>query len=216
MSKIKMLFCSLLCLNLAFAQVQNMKKDDFFKAVKESNIDKIQYFLEGGFDINAKDERGRNAILIATYKDDVKLVKFLYQNGGDVNDRDENLNSAFLYAGANGKLEILKIIHKKAKVNSVFNRFGGNALIPACEKGHFETAKFLLENTDINVNHVNNLSWTALLEVLILGDGSKKYVDITRLLLEHKADKNIKDNQGKTAIDYAKERGFKEIEKLFR
>ena len=139
MSKIKMLFCSLLCLNLAFAQVQNMKKDDFFKAVKESNIDKIQYFLEGGFDINAKDERGRNAILIATYKDDVKLVKFLYQNGGDVNDRDENLNSAFLYAGANGKLEILKIIHKRAKVNSVFNRFGGNALIPACEKGHFET-----------------------------------------------------------------------------
>ena len=215
MNKAKIFFSSIFCLNLLFSQVINMK-DDFFKAVKEADIKKIEYFLDNGFDINTKDERGRNAILIATYKNDVSLVEFLYKKGGDVNERDDSLNSAFLYAGANGQLEILKTIYKKAKVNSVFNRFGGNALIPACEKGYFETAKFLLENTDINVNHVNNLSWTALLEVLILGDGSSKYVEITKLLLKHGADKNIRDKQGKRAIDYAKERGFKEIEKLLR
>ena len=35
-----------------------------------------------------------------------------------------------------------------------------------------------IENTDINVNHINNLSWTALLEVTILGNDSINYQEI--------------------------------------
>ena len=51
---------------------------------------------------------------------------------------------------------------------AIRNRYGGNALIPACERGHVDTVKFLL-TTDIDVDHVNNLGWTCLLEAIILG-----------------------------------------------
>jgi hypothetical protein len=50
------------------------------------------------------------------------------------------------------------------------NRYGGTALIPACHYGHVETVRLLL-GTAIDVDHVNNLGWTALLEAVILGDG---------------------------------------------
>jgi uncharacterized protein len=34
--------------------------------------------------------------------------------------------------------------------------------------------------TSIDVNQVNDLGWTALLEAVILGDGSKRYQQIGR------------------------------------
>ncbi|MDQ0202003.1 hypothetical protein J2S10_005214 [Neobacillus ginsengisoli] len=34
-------------------------------------------------------------------------------------------------------------------------------MIPASEHGYVDVVKLLLDNTDIDVNHVNNLGWTA-------------------------------------------------------
>lgn len=204
-----------ICLLLFFLQqgFADMR-DDFFRALEQKDIKRMKILLDKGFDINTQNNQKQNPILLATYANDIELVQFLYDNGADVNARDRNLNSAFLYAGANGQLEILKIIYKKAKVNEVFNYYGGNALIPACERGHVETVKFLLESTNIDVNHINNLQWTALLEVVILGNDSANYVEITKLLLKHGANKYIKDSRGLRAIDYAKQKGFSNIVKL--
>lgn len=188
--------------------------DNFFAAVHKGNINLVSQYLKNGIDINMQDNKKRTALMIATYDNNVKMVKLLVENGADVNIQDENLNSPFLYAGARGLLDILKLLYKKADTINVLNIYGGNALIPACEKGHLETVRFLLENTDINVNHVNRLSWTALLEVVILGNDSYNYAEIVKLLLKHGADKNIKDNRGNDALYYAKTKGFKNIEKL--
>ena len=187
---------------------------DFFNAVHRGDINAVSKYIKNGIDINIQDNRKRTALMIAVYKNDINMVKLLVNNNADVNIQDENLNSPFLYAGARGLLDILKLLYKKADSINVLNIYGGNALIPACEKGHLETVRFLLENTDINVNHINKLSWTALLEVVILGNDSKNYVEIVKLLLKHGADKNIKDNNGNDALYYAKTKGFKNIEKL--
>ncbi len=40
----------------------------------------------------------------------------------------------------------------------------------------------------MDVNHVNRLGWTALIEAIILGDGSQKYADIVTLLIDGGAD----------------------------
>ena len=78
------------------------------------------------------------------------------------------------------------------------NRYGGTGLIPACHYGHLETVKLLL-TTKIDVNHVNNLGWTALLEAVILGDGGPTHTEIVRLLLAHGANPKIADREGVTA-----------------
>ncbi|MEI0447844.1 ankyrin repeat domain-containing protein [Brachyspira intermedia] len=189
-------------------------RNDFFSAVHSGDIKSVKEYIEMGINVNLQDERKRTPLMIATYKNDVKMVKLLVDNDANVNIQDEKLNSPFLYAGANGMLDIVKLTYKKADTRNVLNIFGGNALIPACEKGHLGTVKFLLENTDIDVNHINHLSFTALLEVTILGNDNLNYVEIVKLLLEHGADKTIKDKNGHDALYYAKARNLKNIEKL--
>jgi ankyrin repeat protein len=93
------------------------------------------------------------------------------------------------------------------------NRYGGTALIPACHYGHIETVKLLL-GTAIDVNHVNRLGWTALLEAVILGDGGPAHAEIVRLLLAHKADPNLADREGVTPLAHARRRNYAEMARL--
>ena len=50
-----------------------------------------------------------------------------------------------------------------------------------------------LLKTKIDVDHVNGLGWTALLEAVILGDGSKRYQQIVDLLVKGGANVNLAD-----------------------
>ncbi|MSP75878.1 MAG: ankyrin repeat domain-containing protein [Rhodospirillaceae bacterium] len=150
------------------------------------------------------------ALLDATRRNDIEAARRLITAGADVNAQDENRDSAFLLAGAEGRLEILKLALQAGADLRSTNRYGGTALIPACHHGHIETVRELLK-TAIDVNHVNRLGWTALLETVILGDGGPAYVEITRLLVAHKADLNLADKRGVTPLAHARQRGYRQI-----
>ena len=60
--------------------------------------------------------------------------------------------------------------------------------------------------TPIDINHVNRLGWTALLEAVILGNGGAGHTEVVRLLVEAGADRSIRDPNGKTALDIAREK----------
>lgn len=87
------------------------------------------------------------------------------------------------------------------------NRYGGNALIPACHHGHPETVRELLA-TAIDVNHVNRLGWTALLETIVLSDGGPVHRDILAQLIAAGADVNIADGEGVSPLAHARQRGY--------
>ena len=89
---------------------------------------------------------------------------------------------------------------------SLRNRYGGNALIPACERAHVETVKLLL-TSGIDVDHVNDLGWTCLLEIVILGDGGPRHQEVARLVLAAGADPNLADRDGVTPLAHARAKG---------
>lgn len=188
--------------------------EQLFKVVESKEIDRVRDLLDKGVDINAQDIQGRTAIMIATYANDVAMVKVLIAEGADVDIQDNMLNNPFLYAGAEGYMEILKLMIAAGADPTITNRYGGVALIPASEHGYVEVVKELLTNTKTDVNHVNNLGWTALLEAIILNDGSEKQQQTIRLLIEHGADVNLADKDGVTPLEHAREKGYKEIEEI--
>lgn len=96
------------------------------------------------------------------------------------------------------------------------NRYGGNALIPACERGHVDTVRLLLERSKVDVNHINNLGWTGLLEAVILSDGGPRHIEIVRLLFDAGADPNIADKDGVTPLQHARERRYDAIAALIK
>lgn len=188
----------------------------FIAAAAEGDNDKVLQLLQEGADINATDGSGRTAVLAATRNNRADTVKALIQQGADINIRDNSLDNVLLYAGASGYLEIVKLAIDAGADTKLTNRFGGTALIPASERGHVEVVRELLTNSDVDVNHINNLQWTALLEAVILGDGGERHQNIVQLLIDHGADVNIGDGDGVTPLQHAQKRGFKEIESILR
>jgi ankyrin repeat protein len=87
------------------------------------------------------------------------------------------------HGGHNRRLEILRMILATGRANLAdTNRYGGPALIPAAHHGHPEVVRELLK-TAIDVNHVNRLGWTALLETIILSDGGPVHQEILAQLI---------------------------------
>jgi hypothetical protein len=93
------------------------------------------------------------------------------------------------------------------------NRYGGTALIPAAERGHVDTVRTLIA-AGVDVDHVNKLGWTALLEAIILSDGGTRHQLIVQLLVAVGANVNLADREGVTPLQHARSRGYKEIEKI--
>lgn len=188
--------------------------EQLLRAAEQGKTDTVSQLIKDGANIDTQDSSGRTPIMIATYQNDLETAKVLIEAGADVNIRDDMKNNPFLYAGAEGYLDILKLTIAAGADPSITNRFGGTALIPASEHGYTEVVKELLTNTNIDVNHINNLGWTALMEAIILSDGSKKQQETIQLLIKHGADVNIPDNNQVSPLQHARKMGFDEIEKI--
>jgi ankyrin repeat protein len=198
----------------SFAKGEEKVNEQLFRAAKRGEADIVKKLIENGADINAQNSNGQTATMIATYHNDFKTAKVLIEAGADVNIRDHMKNNPFLYAGAEGLIDILELTIKAGADPSITNRYGGTALIPASEHGYVDVVKELLNHTEIDVNHVNNLGWTALLEAIVLNDGNEKQQQTVQLLIDNGADVNLPDHENVTPLQHARERGFKEIEEI--
>jgi len=167
--------------------------------------------IADGADINLQDARGRTPVMAATHANRVETVGALISAGADINVRDNLKDNPFLYAGAEGLLDILLLTIAAGADTRITNRFGGTALIPAAERGHVAVVETLLTRTDVDINHINNLGWTALLEAIVLSDGGPRHQRIVQLLIDHNADLTIADKDGVTPLEHARRRGFAEI-----
>jgi ankyrin repeat protein len=192
----------------------NTLNEQLIRAAESGDTAAVLQSLAAGADINVRDARGRTPVMAATHAQQEQTVKALIDAGADINLRDNSLDNPFLYAGAEGFLDILKLTIAAHADTKLTNRYGGTALIPASERGHVGVVEELLLHTDVDVNHVNNLGWTALLEAIILSDGGERHQQIVQLLVDHGADITIADKNGITPLQHARRRGFSAIERI--
>src|SRR5690606_19654673 len=166
--------------------------------------------LAEGQDIEAQDERGATALLIAAHADALAAAEVLVAAGADVNAKDRIADTPYLYAGAEGRTEILRLLLANGADLKDTNRYGGTALIPAAEKGHPDNVRLLLA-AGVDPDHVNDLGWTALLEAIVLSNGGPVHQEIVALLIAGGADVNLADGNGMSPLALARQRGFAEI-----
>lgn len=182
-------------------------EQQLLKAATENDTAGIREALTAGAKIETRDADGRTPLMAATYHNHVNAARLLIDHGANVNAQDKILNSPFLYAGAEGFTEIVKMSMKAGADYKVFNRYGGSALIPACEHAHVEVVAALLSDKNFPVDHVNRLGWTGLLEAIILGNGSARHIQVVKMLIEAGANVNIADKDGVSPLEHAKRKG---------
>ena len=192
---------------------QHGRADELLAAAASGDDIRVGALIAAGTDLEKRDGQGRTALLLAVAGNHVAAAKSLLAAGASPNTQADNRDTPWLLAGASGRSEIVSAMLPLKPDLTIRNRFGGNALIPACERGHVETVKLLL-TSGIDVNHVNDLGWTCLLEIVILGDGGPRHREVARLVLDAGADPNIADREGVSPLAHARRRGQVAVARL--
>lgn len=185
------------------------------KAAAVGDADAVTVALRAGAHIESRDDHDRTALLLAATHDHVDVAQVLVAMGADPHALDDRHDSPWLVTGVTGSVAMLEALLPPHPDLTLRNRYGGLSPIPASERGHVDYVR-RVARTGVNLDHVNDLGWTALLEAVILGDGGPAYQDIVQILLQAGADPDIADHNGLIALDHAQRRGYREIADLLR
>ncbi|WP_145149893.1 ankyrin repeat domain-containing protein [Paenibacillus xylanexedens] len=183
-------------------------------AAYAGHTDEVIRFIAQGSRLNEQDALGRTALMAAVHGNKIDTARMLVDAGADINLQDARLDNTLLYASAEGMYDMVELAITAGADTRLTNRFGGTALIPAADRGHVNIVELLLTRSDVDVNHINNLGWTALLEAVILGDGGVRHQEIVALLLRYGADPKIADRDGITPLEHARKHHYTEMERL--
>jgi uncharacterized protein len=193
-------------LNAALAPPPSDPKTALLAAAARGDADAVATALRAGAPIEQRDSNQRTALLLAATADHVEVARLLVAFGADPDAIDDRNDTPWLVTGVTGSVAMGKVLLDAHPDLTLRNRFGGVSVLPASERGHVDYVRWVV-TVGIDVNHVNNLGWTALLEAVILGDGSDRYQQIVQILLAAGADPNLADRDGTTPLAHARSRG---------
>jgi len=183
-------------------------------AAAEGDIAAVRQLLDGGAAVDPVDAADRTPLVVASYAADLELATVLVEAGADVNHQDRTRQSAYLIAtseiGPDDGLALLRLTLANGADVDAKDSFNGTGLIRAAHRGYADIVDELLR-AGIEVDHVNGLGWTALLEAIILGDGGPDHARVVQLLLDAGADPGLADNEGVTPLAHARARNFSAI-----
>jgi ankyrin repeat protein len=185
--------------------------------VKQGDVESAKRILDRRFiHLESVDSEGNSPLLIAGEQHDWDMFELLLAHGANINalnarDRDL-LNTA---VKIQSPLLALNAIRAGIYVNTFTPKYQGSALIYASAEGQVAIVDQLIAAGAL-IDRQNNLGWTALLEAVILGDGSVSYQQIVKALLQAGANKNITDKFGYTALHHSTRLGYKGVSHLLK
>lgn len=191
----------LLCLpQLAFGGAY----DDWFKAIKLDLDDQVRTLLRRGIDPNTVDEqRGDTALILAAREGSTKVFNLLLQNREvKLDARARNGETALMLAAYKGNLPAVRaLLDKGAEPNQT----GWTALHYAATVGNNDIVQLLLDRSA----YIDAESPNQTTPIMMAARGG--HILTVKLLLDEGADATLKNGANMTAIDFAREGGFKDI-----
>ncbi|XP_059159256.1 ankyrin-3-like [Physella acuta] len=167
----------------------------------DGDTEKVMMCLRRRQDINAVDDEGLTALMIASYRGHNELVKQLVECGADVNATTKNMINALMFAACQGHDYIVFWLIRFNANFKLINSQGDNPLMIAAAKGHLKIVELLLSQ-NIEVNLINKGKRSALMSATL-----SERENVVDVLLKHKADGNMLNDQHVTCLMIAAEKG---------
>jgi ankyrin repeat protein len=170
----------------------------YLQAARDGDRRTIERALARGVAADAKDDLGRNALLLAVHDaGDLALARFLHEKGVALDLPDATGRAALSWAAADGRLEIARWLAESGAAIDRPDAERRTPLFHAAAGGHRDVAAFLLER-GADPNAADRFGDTPL--ILACAKGLN---DVAALLLERGADPALRNQEGRAAADRA-------------
>ena len=162
-------------------------------------------------ELDARDGHGRSAVHVATFARRHEALRRLAAAGADLQALENDRYDAVTIAAVADDEETLRLLLQLgASARLTTSRYDGTALIAAAHLGHDGVVRQLIA-AGAPLDHVNNLHWTATIEAVVLGDGGPRHQATLKALLDAGANTTLADRNGRTPLELARSRGYKEM-----
>jgi len=168
---------------------------EFFDAIKQGKLDKVQRLLSLNSDLIYERDNGLSPVMVAAYHRESAIADFIADKTGSLN---------IFEASARGRTS--QIIHHLARDPRLVNAHAEDGFQPlglACFFGHYETADYLIK-AGASINSPSNNSLRA---APIQSAAAAGHVKIVLLLLNNRADPNAREQSGYTPLHTAAQNG---------
>ena len=184
------------------------------EAAAKGDATEIEKLVKEGERPNIQDSRSRTPLHVAVYMKKHDAARLLLKLGANPNALEIDRYDIVTIAAVANDIDMLRLtLDGGASARNITSRYDGTALIAAAHLGHAEVVRMLIA-AKAPLNHVNNLGWTALMELIVLGNGGKNHTDTLKVLVDAGADVNIADRQGTTPLQHARRRGYVEMARI--
>ena len=185
-------------------------------AAWQGDAARITQLLAAGADPNPRDGNGRTPLHVATFAKRRDAIRALAQGGAALGALDHDRYDAVTIAAvADDEATLALLLQLGASAKLTTSRYDGTALIAAAHLGHDGVVRQLIA-AGAPLDHVNNLHWTALIEVIVLGDGGPRHVASLKALVDAGASTQLADRQGRKPLTLARAHGYEAMVRILQ
>lgn len=181
------------------------KETALFYAISFNSLEIIKILLKANADLNKRNYNGFTPLIFAAYREkfcDFSIIKYLIENNKiDLNISDNYINTALHIFSQKNNIDAVKLLINN-KVNiELENNHGYTPLMTAVIYGNLNIIKLLVEsNANINAKDIDGK--TVLMHSIINRNAHNNKLIFLYLSSIIDIKLNLKDNEGKTALDY--------------
>ena len=185
----------------------------FFRAIYDNNTAKISEFLNNGFDINAMNKTGENAVNVAIASGSYYVLQFLIDNGANLNSTSDTGIPPLSQAILEYNKQAIDILLNSKKVDMYYvwgDMWTGSPLYIACSKANVYALEKMVKNgVDLNYDFSEYNALPLMHYALNYREFIKneEYRELIAFLILNKVNINAKNNQGQTPLMAALKNG---------
>jgi len=170
--------------------------------------DRVEQTLARGANPALADTFGRTPLHMAAlnWGQQPENVRILLDRGVEANVPDRQGTYPIHFAAMRGDAGITRMLLDHGSKVQVVNKQGETPLLEAVDGGYAEAAELLLKAGAATDNKAETFGWSALHKAAAFG-----YRDLAEALVKHKANVNLKDDNGRTPLDLAVQHGYTEL-----
>ncbi|OXV11500.1 hypothetical protein Egran_00739 [Elaphomyces granulatus] len=203
----------------AKTDVLSNRLSPLFRAVEKNHVTIVQNLLNHGASLEARNKKGRTALMTAAWKNHLEILRILILGGADVNARDLRKRNVLHNLAADRECawgdEVVHLIFRANCMvdgEDAHDVLGRTPLHWACATGKAHLAEKLLTRSEGPKAEVNGVEFRNKTALHIAAAHDRH--DIVELLLRHHADVNSKSDGGWTPLHNACDKGCEKIVRI--